>query len=373
MSRPLRIGIDARAAVEEPAGRGQVVRELVAALGRRDDDDRYLLYLREPWEIALDARFERVPITSPDPLWHLRATRHANRHADVFLATSSYLSAWFARIPSVLVVYDLIAFMPEAHPQRRAALIERATIRPALRRARRLLAISDWTRRDLVARHPHVVPRVRVVPLAAGSAFRSTPAPAAIAAARARHGLEEPFALSVGTIEPRKNIARLVRAWASLPDAVRGGRVLALAGRAGWEMEQILDEVDAHRTAVRLLGYVPEDDLVALYHACDVFCYPSLYEGFGLPVHEALCCGAPVLTSRVSSLPEVAGDAALLVDPTSQDDIARGLRALLTDEPLRARLRAASGAQAARFDWDRTAAAFVAALREAAGVGPTAA
>src|SRR3954451_12073579 len=152
MSDRLVIGIDARAAAEVPAGRGRYVRELLRALARREDDARFLLYARDRWDKPLDGRFEWRLIDAPDPLWHLRAARAANREAAVFLSTNSYLTAWFTRIPTAIVVYDLIAFDPAARPQRRASLIERATAGPAVRRAASLLAISDWTRRDLEKR-----------------------------------------------------------------------------------------------------------------------------------------------------------------------------------------------------------------------------
>src|SRR5215208_84666 len=126
----MRIAIDARAAAEVPAGRGRYVRELLLALARLPDDNRYLLYARSRWDAELDERFEWKLIDSRDPIWHVRAARAANREADVLLSTNSYLTAWFTRIPTAVVVYDMIAFQTDARPQRRAALIEKATARP---------------------------------------------------------------------------------------------------------------------------------------------------------------------------------------------------------------------------------------------------
>src|SRR4051812_43807911 len=129
MAQKLRIGIDARAAAEVPAGRGRYVRELLRALPRSHD---YVLYAREPWQGATDLEWRTIE--APDPVWHLRAARAASRECEVFYSTNSYLTAWFTRIPTVCTVYDLIPWMPDMNPQRRAALIEKATIRPALRR-----------------------------------------------------------------------------------------------------------------------------------------------------------------------------------------------------------------------------------------------
>jgi glycosyltransferase involved in cell wall biosynthesis len=345
-------GVDARAATEVPAGRGRVVRELLAALAARDDEHRFRLYCREPGDDYGD-RFEWVPIASPDPLWHLRAAARASRECDVFLSTNSYLTAWFTRIPCSVIVYDLVPFVEGARSQARAARIERATIRPALRRAAALLCISEATRSDLVARFPRAAGRAHVVPLGADPRFASAQRDPAV---EERHGLDRPYVLAVGTLEPRKNLERLIAAWRGLD----GTHALALVGPRGWEEERIVEA--ARAGDVRLLGRVSDEDLAALYAGCACFAYPSLYEGFGLPVLEAMAAGAPVLTSNVSSLPEVAGDAALLVDPLDTEALRAGLERLLSDEALRADLAARGRERAALFTWDRTAAATLAQL-----------
>src|SRR5438045_7393423 len=149
MARKLRIGIDARAATEERRGRGRYVRELLRALPGEHD---YVLYAREKWDGAPDADWRLAG--GPDVVWHWRVARAASRECDVFLSTNSYLTAWFTRVPTIVVVYDLITFKPEMQPQRRAARIERATIRRGLRRAALALCISQATERDLVELFP---------------------------------------------------------------------------------------------------------------------------------------------------------------------------------------------------------------------------
>ena len=355
----LTIGIDARAAVEVPAGRGRVVRELLRALERRDDGHRWLLYGRERWD---GTRFEQRPIASPDPLWHLRAARAASRECDAFLSTNSYLTGWFTRVPTAVVVYDFVAWVPEAEPQRRAALIEKATIRLGVRRAASLLCISEATRRDLVARFPRTAPKAEVVPLAADPRF-ARPAEG-IDEVRRRHGLTRPYVLTTGTLEPRKNLRRLIAAFAALPDDLRGQ--LAIAGPRGWEFDAILRDAALHADDVKLLGYVDEDDLPALYAGCTVFAYPSLYEGFGLPVLEAMSAGAACVTSDASSLPEVAGDAALLVDPRDVGAIRDALARLLSSPEMRAELGARARERARAFSWDDVAERVTAALAQAA-------
>jgi alpha-1,3-rhamnosyl/mannosyltransferase len=265
----------------------------------------------------------------------------------VFLSTNSYLTAWFTTVPTAIVVYDLVPFIEGAEAQARAARIERATIRPALQRAAALLCISEATRRDLVERFPRTADRASVIPLAADAHF----ADATIEPAR----LDKPYVLAAGTLEPRKNLVALIEAWAALPEGIRDAHVLALVGPTGWDVDATLGAARARPGDVRLLGYVDDEELAALYAGCAAFAYPSLYEGFGLPVLEAMSAGAPVVTSATSSLPEVAGDAALLVDPRDVRAIRDALEAVLTDPARAAALRDAGRARAAEFSWERTA------------------
>jgi glycosyltransferase involved in cell wall biosynthesis len=346
-------GIDARAAAEVPAGRGRVMRELLGALNALDGDDRYVLYARTWPDLGLDERFEWRRVSLPDPFWHLATARLASRACDAFLSSNSYLTCWFTSCPAAAIVYDLVPFIPGARAERRASMIERATIDVGVRRARALICISEATRADLVDRVPSAGPRTVVVALAAGERFADPAAAAQSAAVAARHGIERPYVLAAGTLEPRKNLERLLQAWTRLPGELRDAFEIVLVGPVGWDAEPIVAAARAAR--VRIAGYVPDDELAALYAGCELFCYPSLYEGFGLPVLEAMKAGAPVLTSNVSSLPEVAGDAAVTVDPLSVDAIAGAIERLLADPGERGRLRAAGRARAQHFSWERTA------------------
>jgi glycosyltransferase involved in cell wall biosynthesis len=170
--------------------------------------------------------------------------------------------------------------------------------------------------------------------------------------------------LAVGTLEPRKNLERLIEAWAAVDPTLRADHVLALVGPCGWDDAPILEA--ARASGARLLGRVSEDELRALYAGCAAFAYPSLYEGFGLPVLEAMAAGAAVITSTTSSLPEVAGDAALLVDPQDTVAITTALARVLADGELRTELRARGPERAAQFSWDRTARETLALLRSIA-------
>jgi glycosyltransferase involved in cell wall biosynthesis len=348
------IAIDARAAAEEPAGRGRVVRELLSAIDRRADDNRYLLYARSRWDEELDHRFAWRLRSVPDPLWNLWAALDASRRSDVVLSTNSYLTAWFTSVPTAAVVYDTVAWDSPDSAQRRAQRIERATIRIGLRRAKAAICISESTRGDLVSRFPWVAPKTHVVPLAVNERFTRLLPASVLTEVRSRYALEEEFALFVGTLEPRKNIQRLLEAHSGLTKRVQ----LVLVGPRGWEFEPILAQARA-RDEVRVLEEVSDDDLVALYQACAIFCYPSLYEGFGLPLLEAMAAGAACVTSSVSSLPEVGGDAVRYVDPTSVEEIRSALTDLLADAPARTELGLRARERAAHFSWDRTAAGML--------------
>jgi glycosyltransferase involved in cell wall biosynthesis len=353
--KSLRIGIDARAAAEVPAGRGRYVRELLRALAKRNDPHRYLLYVRRRWEEPLDERFSWRERELPEAIWHIRAARAANAECDVFLATNSYVTPWFLRIPTALVVHDLIPFQQGVHANRRAAVIETVTIRRALRQASLVVCDSQSTRRDLLRLWPSVESKSKVVQLGVGEVFSRPLAQETVDAVKRRHGLTEPFVLSAGTLEPRKNLVRVLDAYARLPERLRASHLLVLVGPRGWEFEEILERAGTLGERVKLLGHVPDDDLAALYVLCEVFCYPSLYEGFGLPLLEAMSAGAPSITSKVSSLPEVGGDAVRYVDPTSVEEITAALAALLESESERLRLGESARKRAGLFSWERAA------------------
>jgi glycosyltransferase involved in cell wall biosynthesis len=236
-----------------------------------------------------------------------------------------------------------------------------------------VLAPSECTRADLLAHRPDLDPsRVFVTPLAADPhVFRPVCDAARIAAARARYGIPAgPYLLAVNTLNPRKNMDGAIRAFARLVAQERvPGLSLVLVGQKVWDYQHItraLDQAGAARDRVVLAGYVADDDLAAVYSGAAAFVYPSLYEGFGLPPLEAMQCGLPVITSNTSSLPEVVGDAGVMVDPTDVEALADAMLVLYRDERLRAELRERSLRRAAGFTWEacvrRTLDAYRAAL-----------
>ena len=274
-----------------------------------------------------------------------------------------------APCPLVVTIHDLAYLRrPELVPARRRRYFGWLA-RLSARRARRVLAVSASTKRDVVELLGVPPERVVVTPLAADERFRPLP-PAELARFRAEQDLTRPFVLYVGTVEPRKNLPALLRAFDRIAPELPHD--LIIAGPDGWLTEGFYATLQGlrHRERVRRQPFVPAEELAGWYGAADCFAFPSLYEGFGLPVLEAMACGTPVVTADVSSLPEVAGDAALTVPPDDEAALAEAIRRVLTEPELAAGMRHRGPARAAAFSWARTAELTVAAYRDAAGSAP---
>ncbi len=282
--------------------------------------------------------------------------------ATLFHATEHLLLP-LRRVPTVLTVHDLIFRRYPAHHKRLNRWYLNTTMPLFCRRADAIIAVSEQSKRDVIEAYGIPADKITVVYEAADPRFRPQP-PDAVAAVRARYGLPERYVLFVSTIEPRKNLSRLLAAFervhaAGLADA------LVIVGKRGWLFDAFFADLERSpvRHAVLFPGFVPDADLPAVYAGAQVMAFPSEFEGFGLPVLEAMACGAPVVCSNTSSLPEVAGDAALLVDPLDVSALADALARVLQDAALREQMRARGLAQAARFSWARAAAETLAVYR----------
>jgi len=258
-------------------------------------------------------------------------------------------------VPLTATLHDLTSvLMPEVHTAANV-VADRAFFERAVAKARRIIAVSENTRADAVRLLGLNPDRVEVIYHGVPPEYFEIPEASRLETAR-RLGLDRPYVLYVGTIEPRKNLDGLLDGWAALSAELRENFTLAVAGPVGWKADAILARLQSAGPGVRYLGYVPERDLPALTAGATVFAYPSLYEGFGLPVAQAMAAGVPVVTSSVSSLPEIGGEAALLADPRSPAEIGGALARLLESPDLRAKL-GACGAQRARamFRWEENA------------------
>jgi len=274
--------------------------------------------------------------------------------AALFHATEHLLPP-LADIPTVLTVHDLIfAHLPQHHKAMNRAYL-RATMPMYARCASAVIAVSEATKTDLMTFYGLEPTSITVIPEAAEPRFRPQP-PEVVERARARYGLPPRYVLAVGTIEPRKNLSRLVDACGPLLDE---GLIdaLVIVGGVGWLYEGFLRHVEQSPWRERIIrpGFVPDDDLPAVYAGALATAQPSLYEGFGLPMLEAMASGCPVCASQTSSLPEVGGDAALYVDPNDTETMTETLRALARDPGLRAEMVARGLRRAGGYSWERTA------------------
>jgi len=274
--------------------------------------------------------------------------------ADVFHASQHLHNPPHLATRLTATIYDMTCWlMPEVHVPANVT----ATLRygeKVLRRATACIAISEQSKKDAIEILKLPADRIEVIYPGVAEEFFTVELPQAQAVAE-RHGLDKPYLLHVGTIEPRKNVGRILDAYRSISDPIRKQHDLVIAGPLGWCSDAIKDRLRAPELGIRYLGYVSEADLPGLTAGATAFVYPSLYEGFGLSVAQAMACGVPAVTSRGSALGEIAGDAAILVDPRNTDAIAAAMQQLLCSPSLREDLGQRGRLSAASFRWERNA------------------
>jgi glycosyltransferase involved in cell wall biosynthesis len=363
-----RIGIDYTAAVHQSAGIGRYTRELVAALAEQAPGYAFHLFAGEAGSRPAH------PLPGPNCTW--RHTRISQRWLArlwfrlrlplpielwtgplrLFHATDFFLPPTNPGTRKLVTVHDLsYIHYPEIVMPGMSRLLN-TWVPGSIARADHVIAVSEATRQDIITCYNTPADKVSVLYHGVSADFHPAHTPTALAQVREKYNLgDAPFILTVGTIQPRKNYLRLIQAFAMLPREL--GVSLVIAGGRGWDNQPLFDEVKRRKLndQVRFTGFVADADLPALYSAATLFAYPSLYEGFGLPVLEAMACGTPVVTSNTSSLPEVVGQAGIMVSPTDVESMAGSLEQALTDEAQRQRLAAAGKAQAATFNWQHTA------------------
>jgi glycosyltransferase involved in cell wall biosynthesis len=373
LRQTMRIVLDARKLHD--FGIGTYIRNLVTELGRLDHDSAYVLLTKaEDADAAAAAgpNFRAVVETSrPYSLseqWRVPMAV-ARARADL-LHEPHYVLPPLTRCRTVVTIHDCIHLrFPEYLPNRAAFVYAHAMIRLAARKADRVLTVSDASKRDIL-HYTGVAPdKVVVVHNGLDARFAAVPDAEAMDRVRQRFQLDHPFVLYVGNIKPHKNLERLIAAFASMRADGPDGLKLVVIGDETSKHPGLRQAVHRHRLDkhVRFFGFQPAATLVTFYRLARAFVFPSLYEGFGLPPLEAMANETPVVTSNVSSLPEVAGDAALLVDPYDVASIADGIRRAVTDEPLRQQLITKGRARAKEFSWARAAADTLAVYREVLG------
>ncbi|MBP6015995.1 MAG: glycosyltransferase family 4 protein [Candidatus Promineofilum sp.] len=361
------IGFDVTAALTQGGGIGRYTRDLIQALVVEAPDFAYKLFSARPPAV--------MPVADPLPVapgvvhypapfderWLYRLWYRARLPLpvqsftgplDLFHSPDFVLPPVSGRIPTILTVHDLsFVHYPKTFPPKLVDYLNRV-VPWSVARATHILADSESTRRDLQSFWGVAAERITVLYSGVNERFQPVVDAAALDAVSVRYGLQRPFVLAVGTVQPRKNYEMLVRAFRSVAD--HHPHSLVIVGGKGWLDEGLPAEIERQglRERVKLAGFVDDTDLPALYSAADLLAFPSLYEGFGLPLLEAMACGTPVLSSDASSLPEVAGGgSAVLLSPHDESGWSRAMIELLSDPAARQRLSTAGYQRSAQFSW----------------------
>jgi glycosyltransferase involved in cell wall biosynthesis len=369
--RKMRIGIDVSRTVEESTGVGYYAKHLVHALAGIDPENDYLLYgifydcYPEGWKKVAIPKSLNFRLHQKNSLSWLVRKRwvNAGRHKEKLLGgidllhSTAFTMPLVSHLKVIVTIHDLSFFVfPQHHTEANYQFVTR-NVHQAARRADYIIADSESTKKDIM-RFLHVPEeRIEVIYLAAAEALGEKRSPDSITQIKSKYGIKKPYLLMVGSMEPRKNMTSALIAFKALKETKKIDFQFVIAGGKGWKNEAFYHllkklSIDEHLV---LTGYVPEEDLPALYQGAEVFVYPSLYEGFGLPVLEAMSSGTPVITSNVSSLPEVAGDAALLVNPMEIFDLYKAMEALATRPELRDEFRSKGLERSEIFTWEKTA------------------
>jgi glycosyltransferase involved in cell wall biosynthesis len=364
----MHIAIDYTPAIHQRAGIGRYTRGLVKALARLDAENQYTLLVLGgsgahlvPTALPANFNIRFAPISDrwATVLWYrlnlpLPVEVFSGR-ADLFHGPSFTLPPSFA--PSLLTVHDLsfLRYPQGAHPALLAWLTK--AVPRSLQRARQVLADSENTRADLVELMQIPPDRITVIGAGVDERFKPESEPETLTRVRARYQLPDHFVLSISTLEPRKNFTGLIAAFEQVAISSVTDLHLVIAGGKGWLYDDIFAaaETSPVRERIHFAGYVADQDLPALYSLAALFAFPSHYEGFGIPVLEAMACGTPVVCADNSSLPEIAGDAALLVEATDTEALADAMHRLSRDALLREELISRGYEQARKFTWEKAA------------------
>ena len=355
----MKIAIDIRTAAGEKAGKGCYTFNIVQHLLTLDHKNEYFLYTKE--QVAGFEQFKNVQmyqIKASGLLWHYAVARDVKKNdVDLFFAPGSFIIPTLLpkNIKTIVTVHDLVAFLfPQGH-NKKAVLIEKLFLRRAVKRADKILAVSENTKGDLLEKFNNLEGKIELIPCAASEIFKPVDKSKLLDFAK-QTNLPKNFFLAVGTLEPRKNYLNLIKAF-SLVEKQFPNFHLVIVGQKGWDYEEIFQEIKTHylQKKVHVLGYLSNTSLLNLYNLAKALVFPSFYEGFGLPPLEAMQSGCPVIASNCSSIPEVVGDCAILIDPESHTEIAGAMIKVIQNEKLREDLIQKGVSQAKKFSWGKSA------------------
>ena len=358
------VGINALAMGKELVGTGQYTYHLISSLAKIDRINEYVIIKNRcsPLNSVTSGNIQHVNFRFKSRIKRIllesillpRIMRM--RKVDIF-HSPSFTIPFSVSIPTVVTIHDMVCYkFPETIDRLRRIYLANA-VRCSILKADRIIAVSQSTKKDIVDTFDVPETKIDVVYEASAPCFRATADGNSVQETCKKYFIEEPFLLYVGTLEPRKNLVKLMQAYFILKRDYRIKHKLVIAGKKGWNYGPIFSEIErlSLRNDVIFTGYVPEQALVHLYNGAELFILPSLYEGFGLPILEAMACGTPVITSNISSMPEVAGDAAILVDPYDVDALAGAMHGVLTDKGLKESLVKKGLERVKHFSWKKCA------------------
>ena len=358
----MKIGIDISQLAFPGSGSAVYTENLVKNLLKSQENEYVLFFssLRQSPPKEFKSKNFKLPPLLLEQLWnrlHLLPIEKLIGKVDVF-HTSDWLEPP-ARCPKVTTIHDLIIYKYPETFQRRGGHDIVANLKRKLAWVKKesalIIAVSESTKQDIIEILKIPAKKIRVIHEACNTEFTEKSAEDT-EKIKKKYGIKGDYLLAVGTLEPRKNLKRVIEAFKIVQSAKCKAQSLVIAGKFGWGNQQ---------SAIKFLGYVPQEDLPALYSGAQVFVYPSLYEGFGLPILEAMACGCPVVTSNVSSMPEIAGEAAVLVNPEKVEDIARGIKEVIGDKEIRDKLVKKGIERAKQFSWEKTARETIKIYQEA--------
>lgn len=358
----MKIAIDCRALENKNwAGKEHSLVFILQELKRIDKKNQYLLYLRGYNKKLLDflSDYEIRQYNLPVPFWQLRVLIDMVKHKVnlVFCPCTYLLPAMNFFINSVVVVYDIVAFLPEARKYHinKVRWKELLTLKLAIKNSKKVISISNNTKNDIVKYFGTKKSKIKTVYLSSKNNFFKKYNNYRNDKILEKYGIKNKYILYVGTIEPRKNVKRLIQAFAAIRNKKKEFK-LVIVGKKGWHYDDVFRVVKKLKieTDVIFAGYVPDEDLPYFYYNSECFVYPSLYEGFGIPILEAMSCGIPVITSKNSSLPEVAADASIYVDPYDIGSITAAINRILFDEVLKKKFIKKGFLNIRRFSVEKT-------------------
>jgi glycosyltransferase involved in cell wall biosynthesis len=382
----MNIAIDGRTIARNKTGVGAYAERLVRALLQCDSKNNYFIFLIEPNDQIAAPNATKIMIPGYERVFRNRyfenflLPREVRRHAIDIFFDPAYALPFFVRFGQILAkvplpeqlryffnsnqkvkyvvtIHDVISFILPQYFTMKMRLWVRYFVWNAQHTAHRVITDSHSTKNDLLRHYPSFRGRVSVIYPELDNSFQIVTDPALLAEIRNKYGLPDKFILYVGTIEPRKNVEGIAAAYRELPPAIRSQYHLVIGGNVGWYAKKIVSEISSHKPEgqIHFIGYVEDSLLPGLFTLASVFVFPSFYEGFGYPPLEAMACGVPVVSSNRSSLPEVVGDAALLVDPTKSSEISEAILKIISDNQCAAELSRKGLERTKMFGWKKCA------------------